>query len=163
GRSCGSGSRRRRCCAGSTGGSAAPGGGSWGTAWSSRSRHDGREPTGGRRPPTHFSVLKTAAAATGLTSLYKIKIVRPRHKFLAGDEIDLLFNVVVHVLDDQLAQRRLHLSQRFLPGGGTDDELADHGVIIGRNLAAGDHERVKAHVGAAGDVEKGYPSGAQGI
>ncbi len=56
-------------------------------------------------------------------------------------------------LHNELAERALHLRNRFGPVAAVDDQLGDERVVIGRNHAFGVLRRIDAHAIAAGHIE----------
>ena len=76
-------------------------------------------------------------------------------KLLGGDGLQLQFAVDLHALDHHFAQGGLHLADGLLAGAGMDDELADHRIIKRRNDVVRIECGIKAHHGAAGDVQQG--------
>src|SRR5690606_8316561 len=56
-------------------------------------------------------------------------------------------------VDGQLSQGAFERADRLVSGGLVDDELGDHGVVVGRYAVAGVAVGVDADAGAAGQVE----------
>ena len=63
-------------------------------------------------------------------------------------------------LQNKLLQAAPHLSDGLQPGGRVGHQLRRHGVVPGRQLAAGVEAGIHPDAGAAGEVQKLYRTGA---
>jgi len=64
-------------------------------------------------------------------------------------------DVGLHAHDAILLQRPAHAQHRFAARLAIADELADHGVVVGRNLVALEHTRIDAHARPGGQLDGG--------
>ena len=68
-------------------------------------------------------------------------------------------DVVGGALNDQLLQGPAHPPDGLQPGGGVDDDLGHHGVVVGGQVVAAVQAAVHPHPAAAGHVEEVHMSG----
>src|SRR5690606_6949454 len=76
-----------------------------------------------------------------------------------GHQLAVQRGVGLDALDDGLRQCRAHACQGLFTVVTVHDDLADHGVVVGRHEVAGIDVRIDAHTGAARGVPGGDASG----
>src|SRR4051812_38279780 len=83
-------------------------------------------------------------------------IFEPFDGVIAGQEFGIADDPLVkrdgrlHPLDDELFERPAKAHNAILAGHSVDDQLADHAVVIRRDLIAGVEPAIDAHVHPAG-------------
>src|SRR5690606_8959056 len=102
------------------------------------------------KPGLRPGLAQTAPARRGSGPLgqFVFEIMDRRtafHEAGVGHEFAVQGNVGVHAFDHHFRKRNAHAGDRLFARVAIGDELADHGVVVGRHRVAREHMGVHAH------------------